>query len=283
VNVGSTAVEPVKALRPPRGHRLAIGLALAVFGLASVFYVPAFTLVVMLIAVGSLWEFAELSTRKGTTLDYPVALVAVLAYLALTSLGLIHRWEGALLAATVIVALGRVTLSSRGGYLARSGYTLLGVLYIGKLLSYFLTIRNVPGIGLPLTLYAVVLIAMTDIFCMVVGVLVGKTPLTRISPRKTIEGALGGLAVATLCGIAFALTPALHFLWWQGAAVGLLTSAAAQAGDFVESALKRDARVKDAGSAVGGHGGVLDRFDSYIFGGVAFYGVLRLLELIPGR
>jgi phosphatidate cytidylyltransferase len=281
--VNSAVVESVKALQAPRGHRLTIGIALAVFGLGSVFYSPAFTVVVMLIAIASLWEFAELSARKGTTLDYPVALVAVLAYLLLTTLGLIHRWEGALLAATVIVALGRVTLSARGGYLARSGYTLLGVLYIGKLLSYFLTIRAVPGLGIPLTLYAVVLIAMTDIFCMVIGVLFGRTPLTSVSPQKTVEGALGGLAVATLCGAVFAVTPALHFAWWQGAFVGFITSLAAQAGDLVESALKRDARVKDAGSAIGGHGGVLDRFDSYIFGGVAFYFALYVIGIVPVR
>jgi phosphatidate cytidylyltransferase len=280
---GSGVVESVKALHAPRGHRLTIGIALAVFGMGSVFYAPAFTLVVWIIAVASLWEFAELSARKGTTLDYPVALAAVVAYLLLTALGWIHRWEGALLAATVVVALARVTLSTRGGYLARAGYTLLGVLYIGKLLSYFLTIRAVPALGIPLTLYAVVLIAMTDIFCMVVGVLFGRTLLTSISPRKTVEGALGGLGVATACGIAFALTPALHFAWWQGAIVGLVTSAAAQAGDLVESALKRDARVKDAGSAVGGHGGVLDRFDSYIFGGVAFYFALYVIGVVPVR
>lgn len=274
---------PLRALHAPRGHRLTIGLGLALVGLASVFYAPAFTVFVLIVAVASLWEFAELSARKGTTLDYPIALVAVVAYLVLTSLGLIHRWEGVLLAATVIAALGRITLSSRGGYLARSGYTLLAVLYIGQLLSYFLAIRNVPVLGIPLTLYAVVLIAMTDIFCMVVGVLIGRTPLTSLSPRKTVEGALGGLAVATLCGIAFAVTPALQFAWWQGAVVGLLTSAAAQAGDLVESALKRDARVKDAGSAVGGHGGVLDRFDSYIFGGVAFYFSLYLIGVVPVR
>lgn len=276
-------VEQMKALHAPRGHRLAIGLSLAVVGLGSVFYAPAFTLFVLVVAVASLWEFAELSARKGTTLDYPVALVAVIAYLILTSFGLIHRWEGVLLAATVIAALGRVTLSSRGGYLARSGYTLLAVLYIGKLLSYFLAIRSVPLLGIPLTLYAVVLIAMTDIFCMVIGVLFGRTPLTSVSPRKTVEGAFGGFFVAMLCGIAFAVTPALHFAWWQGALVGMFTSAAAQAGDLVESALKRDARVKDAGSAVGGHGGVLDRFDSYIFGGVAFYFSLYLIGIVPVR
>ncbi len=280
---GWGVVTSMKALHPPRGQRIAIGLALAVFGLSSVLYRPAFTLVVMLIAVGSLWEFAQLSSRKGTALDFPVALVAVIAYLGLTSLGLIHRWGLVLLVATVVVALGRATLSARGGYLSRSGYTLLGVLYIGMLLSYFLTIRNVPVLGIALTLYAVVLIAMTDIFCMVIGVLFGRTPFTSISPRKTVEGALGGLAVATICGIAFAVTPALQFTWWQGALIGFSTSVAAQAGDLVESALKRDARVKDAGSAVGGHGGVLDRFDSYIFGGVAFYAVLHVLAIVPLR
>lgn len=273
----------LRTLRPPRGQRVAIGLTLAVFGMSSVFYEPAFTVVVVLIAVGSLWELAQLAARKGTTLDFPVALVAVVTYLGLTAAELIHRYGLVLLVATVVIALGRATLSEHGGYLARSGYTLLGVLYIGMLLSYFLTIRNVPVLGIPLTLYAVVLIAMTDIFCMVIGVLFGKTPLTRISPRKTVEGALGGLGVAAICGVAFAVTPALHFTWWQGALIGIFTSVAAQAGDLVESALKRDARVKDAGSAVGGHGGVLDRFDSYIFGGVAFYFSLFLIGIVPAR
>jgi phosphatidate cytidylyltransferase len=60
-----------------------------------------------------------------------------------------------------------------------------------------------------------------------------------------------------------------------------LTSAAAQAGDVVESALKRDAKVKDAGSVIAGHGGVLDRFDSYLFGGITFYFSLVLIGKIP--
>jgi phosphatidate cytidylyltransferase len=278
------AREPAEALRRARGRRLLIGLALAIGGLGSVFYAPTFDLVVMLVAVGSLWEFAQLSARKGTEIDYPVALIAVLAYLALTAFGLIHRWEGVLLAATVIAALaGGVRGAFNGSYLSRAGYTLLGVLYIGKLLTYFIAIRAVPHLGIPLTLYVIILVGMTDVFCMVVGVLAGRTPLSRISPRKTVEGALGGFAVATLCGLAFAVTPALHFAWWQGVVIGAVTSAAAQAGDLVESALKRDARVKDAGSAVGAHGGVLDRFDSYLFGGVAFYFALFVIGIVPVR
>ena len=62
--------------------------------------------------------------------------------------------------------------------------------------------------------------------------------------------------------------------------LGLLTGVAAQAGDLVESALKRDAGVKDAGDMIVGHGGVLDRFDSYLFGGVAFFATLHLLGIL---
>jgi phosphatidate cytidylyltransferase len=132
------------------------------------------------------------------------------------------------------------------------------------------------------TFMALVLIAFTDIFAMLVGTSIGRTPMTAISPRKTWEGAAGGLAAATLAGAAFALLGAVHMPWWHGAIIGALTSLAAQAGDLVESALKRDALVKDAGTAIGSHGGWLDRFDSYIFGGVAFYGALWITGHLGG-
>ncbi|HTJ27989.1 MAG TPA: phosphatidate cytidylyltransferase [Candidatus Limnocylindria bacterium] len=260
-------------------RRILIGLLLAVVGIGAVAWQPAFTLVVLLVATGCLYEFAGLSARKGPQLVLPVAMAAVWAYVILTHFGLIHRYEGILLAATVVVALGTATFTAESGYFARSGYTLLGVLYIGKLLTYFIAIRALHD-GVVWTVWLIFLIAFTDIFAMLVGTAIGRHQLTRLSPKKTVEGAIGGFVATALVGAAIALVPWVHVSWWQGAIVGAITSIAAQAGDLVESALKRDASVKDAGSLIAGHGGVLDRFDSYIFGGVAFYFALFLIGVI---
>jgi phosphatidate cytidylyltransferase len=272
---------PAKKIDWPR--RIALGLAIAAVGFGTVLWPPAYALLVLAIAVASLWEFAQLSKGKGpAAVEFPVALAAVVAYIALAYFGLIRHYESMLLGATVVIALATATFTAKENRLAASGYTLLGVLYIGKLLSYFVTIRAIPDIGSALTFVAIFTIAMTDISAMVVGTFFGRTPLTQISPRKTVEGAIGGLLVPTAIG-AFALGPWLHCTWWEGAAVGAITSLAAQAGDLVESGLKRDARVKDAGSALLDHGGVLDRFDSYMFGGIGFYFALWLVGFaVPG-
>jgi len=273
---------PVSAVRPAvDGRRVLAGVLLAVIGLGAVLWAPAFTVLAIAIAGGCLWELAQLSARKGPALEFPVALAAVLAYFVLTYFQLIHRYESTLLIATVFVALGTAILTADDWYLARSGYTLLGVLYVGKMLTYFVAIRALPGIGLAATIFVIVLIAVTDIFAMLVGTSIGRTPLTKLSPRKTVEGALGGLFAAVVVGMAAAFVPWLHLVPWQGIVVAVVTSLAAQAGDVVESALKRDAMVKDAGTLIFGHGGVLDRFDSYIFGGIAFYFAMELVGVIP--
>jgi len=261
-------------------RRVAIGIALAIVGIGCVFWAPLFAMLVALIAIGCLWEFDKLALRKGTPVESAVALPAVLAYVALTAFGLVHRFESLLLAATIIAAFGFSTFAHKGHYLARTAFTLLAVLYIGKLVSYFVTIRNVPEFGAALTIYAIVIIASTDIFAMLVGVAIGRTPLTRLSPRKTVEGAVGGFVAGVGVGVAFGMLPQVGFSWWEGAIIGGLTSVAAQAGDLVESALKRDAHVKNAGSAIGSHGGVLDRFDSYLFAGPAFYFALWILGIV---
>lgn len=255
-------------------RRTASGLILAAIVFASVVTVPTFTAVLLAICLLSLRELAGLSPQKGQGLIFPVAAVAVTVYIVLAAFGLQHAYEKLLLAGTILASLAFSLRGSRQGYFARSAATVFGVLYIGWLGSYFLALRNLAHDGAFFAVGSIVAVAFTDIFAMVVGTAIGRTPLTSISPRKTWEGALGGLAatVAVCAGCA----PMLGFVWWHGAIVGALTSVAAQVGDIVESAFKRDAHVKDAGTLMAGHGGILDRFDSYLFGGIAFYAALYL-------
>ena len=268
-----------KAKPAVSARRIVIGVLLAALGFAAVAWPPAFTVLTLAVATGCIYEFAGLSAKKGTALELPVAIAAVWAYIVLTHFGLIHRYEGILLAATVIIALATATFTAGSGYFARSGYTLLGVLYIGKLLTYFVAIRALHD-GAIWTVWIIFIVAFTDIFAMLTGTAFGRHQLTRLSPKKTVEGAVGGFATALLAGAAIALVPIVHVAWWQGVIVAAVTSLAAQAGDLVESALKRDAQVKDAGKLIAGHGGVLDRFDSYLFAGIAFYFALYLIGVI---
>jgi phosphatidate cytidylyltransferase len=264
-------------------RRFVTGVVLAALGFCCVLYAPLFAVLVLAVALGCVWELDRLSARKGQELVFPVAAAAVTAFIVLAEFGLLHQYERQLVIGTMIGALAVSLYGSRTGYFARSAYTLLSVLYIGQLLSYFVTLRNMPVHGLQFTIGAIILIALTDIFAMLVGSSpLGRSTLTSISPRKTWEGAAGGFAATVIAGGLLAMWPTIHLAWWQGALIGAVTSVAAQAGDLVESALKRDALVKDAGTAFLGHGGWLDRFDSYIFGGVAFYGALWLALHLPG-
>jgi phosphatidate cytidylyltransferase len=257
------------------------GLVLAAVVFGSLVTVASFTALVLAITLTALWELNGLSVRKGQPLILPVAATAVAVYIVLAALGLQHRYETLLLAFTILGSLGFSLFGERQGYFARSAYTVLGVLYIGWLGSYFIALRNLPHVGVGYTVAAVVTIAFTDIFAMLVGTTFGHTPLTSISPNKTWEGAIGGFAASTFAGATLGLVPQFGLPWWHGAFVGALTSVAAQAGDLVESALKRDAHVKDAGTLMPGHGGLLDRYDSYTFGGIAFYAALYVTGHIP--
>ncbi len=262
-------------------RRVLVGLLLAAVGLTLVANLWAFNVLVLVLGVLMLYELNALCEIKGQPLEYQVAIVGVVLYIVLAWFDLLHKWEGVLLAGITIASFSIGMYGAEKGYFARTAYTLLAVLYIGKLLTYFVFLRAIPEFGIWWTYDAVVLIALTDIFGMIVGSLIGRHQLTRISPNKTVEGSAGALIIVSAAATAAAFyVPQLHQLWWQGLALGATTSIAAQAGDLAESALKRDAGVKDTGQIIQGHGGVLDRFDSYLFGGMAYFAVLHVIGLL---
>lgn len=261
-------------------RRVLVGLLIAVVGLATVAFSWTFFVLALVLGLIMLYELNALCEIKGQPLEYEVAVLGVVGYVVLAQFNVLHKWEGVLLAAITLASFSIGMYGEQKGYFARTAYTLLSVLYIGKLLTYWIFLRAVPDFGAWWTVYAIVLIALTDIFGMVVGTLIGRHQLTKISPQKTVEGSLGSLIIVSGIATLATLWPPLHLFWYQGLALGMLTCVAAQAGDLVESALKRDAGVKDTGTIIQGHGGVLDRFDSYLFGGMAFFATLHLLGVL---
>jgi len=119
--------------------------------------------------------------------------------------------------------------------------------------------------GLHLTLTSCFLIVASDIGSYFVGKSFGKKSLSPISPSKTIEGLIGGISCSILLAIFFAFLMNWENPLFVGILYGILISLMALVGDLIESMMKRDAKIKDSGTFLPGHGGILDRIDSYIF------------------
>jgi phosphatidate cytidylyltransferase len=156
-----------------------------------------------------------------------------------------------------------------------------GILYTVGLASFFLLIRLLPD-GLILTVILIVLIWSVDIMAYLVGSVLGKTPLAKkISPKKTVEGTVAGLAGSTLAGLFLYKIFLLPYLNIQTALLlGLMTGVAGTLGDLSQSALKRAVDAKDSGDLLPGHGGILDRFDSLLFAAPFFYIYFKLFLLL---
>jgi len=217
----------------------------------------------------------------------------------------------ALLALLVIATLIHQVMRKDPEPIANIGATFLGVIYIGWLFSYLIFLRSLPGNsyialfgnlavrvqetwlatpllavahaprGAWLVLYVFAVTWITDTGAFFTGMRWGKRPLApRLSPKKTIEGAVGGLIAAVVMSMAWGTWVGLP--WWHclflGTALGLL----AQVGDLCESAIKRDLGIKDFGTLLPGHGGILDRFDSLLFTApIAYYYLVMVVPRLP--
>ena len=181
--------------------------------------------------------------------------------------------------------------------------SILGLFYGGYLPSYWVRMRSLDTVsnlplggywvedwtnlqvlpqGLKITLLTFLCIWAADIGAYFIGKFFGKTRLSNISPKKTVEGAVFGV----FGSVVVAITGAWYLDWsswqWTGLALGLLIGIASLLGDLTESMMKRDAGVKDSGQLIPGHGGILDRADSYVFTApLVYYFITLLLPLLP--
>ena len=256
-------------------------LALAAFKIGTGATVALVTVLLVLAAA----EFFMALRRAGYQ---PAALLGVVAVGAL-NLAAYWRFEAAVplvLAITVLFSLfWYLTGVDRQAPLLNVSVTLFGVLYVGLLGSFAgLMLTDPNGIGMLLA--AVLCTVGYDTGGLVVGRMFGRSPLTAFSPNKTTEGLIGGMAVSF--GIAVLvvgrITPFGQDPGTLGSAfvLGVVVALAAPLGDLCESMVKRDLGLKDMGTILPGHGGLMDRFDALLFVLPATYYTARLMDLFTG-
>lgn len=266
---------------------LFITLYLSIYPVFMTFFVVAVTGII----AAAVWEFYHLAEEKGLHPMTLLGLSCTVAYAISTFLQ--NQFPMAKLLPFIVmgISLGLIFLSAfiKGSSpIVTLSVTTFGLIYLAVPLSLFISINFFFPLadiqdGRWWLLYLLFTTKMTDTGAFAIGKLYGKTPLAPfISPRKTWEGALGGLIIGTLTSIffmllvqAFSSKPPIALTFIQSIWLGFGLSIVAQFGDLAESLIKRDAGVKDS-FHLPGLGGVLDIVDSLVFATPLLYLVMYL-------
>jgi phosphatidate cytidylyltransferase len=254
-------------------------LAVAAFSLGTVATMVLATVVIIL-AMAECYAAFRRSGRRPATLLGLVATVAMMA----------SAYNKGIAAVPLVLAL--VVVASMVWYLAGVeresplegiSTTVFGFAWVG-LLGSFSALLLAPSQfpdrhGIAFLFGAVLAVVAADVGALVVGGWIGRRPLSpRVSPNKTWEGLVGGAILAVVASAA--ITGQMH-PWTpaKAALLGLVAAVLAPLGDLAQSLIKRDIGVKDMGTILPGHGGILDRFDGILFVLPATYYLVRLLNL----
>lgn len=250
-----------------------------------------FTVLLAALMILAGWEFSRLFSRQGMNIPMGIVGVGVAVFI-------LSRWFygfdyiGVLLVGMIFLTMiwFLVRYDTGGEKHAASGMllTIGGIIYLGWFASYLVSLRQLPY-GFWWTLLSLAAVGLTDSMAYLVGRAFGKHPLTRlISPKKTWEGYFGGLAGGALGGfvigwfLTFPAGTASGINPLRGALLGLLVGMLSPLGDLTISLMKREAAQKDSGDFFPGHGGILDRIDSWlVMAVVAYYFISALVPLLP--
>lgn len=222
-------------------------------------------MLVVLLGFGSR-EYVKILNHKGF---YPSLKVIYLTEIILATVVYFKRFDLVAITLTICAMCSFMWVLFRGKqpYIANVATTLLGMVYCGWFPLHLIFLRDLScpkydsGLGFVVLMFTAIL--LTDVGCYYVGTKLGKHKLAPvISPNKTIEGSIGGMFFAILGAVVVGLF--IDLPWYMATIAGVICTVFAQIGDLCESMLKRDAGVKDSGSSLPGHGGFLDRTDSFI-------------------
>ena len=258
---------------PDRDLRTAVGVAVLFAAGALALFAFGEELGGMIVAVPvvtyAAYEYFVAANKAGHQAMMPVGVVATAGLI----IAAYNYGEGAIplvmVLAVAVCFLWYLVRASTDEPVPNIGATLLGIGWIGLFGSFagLLLSDPVGGNGVALLLAAVIPTIGYDVGALFVGRSAGSRPLSDASPNKTIEGLLGGMFLAVVAAVVFAGIVEVHPFdsIGEGITLGVLVALVAPLGDLSESLIKRDLGVKDMGSVLPGHGGLLDRFDALLF------------------
>lgn len=267
--------------------------SLALRLITSVFFVPLFLLlfdygsIPLLLFIAGLiaifaYEFFQILTQRGLEPYFKLGILgsvitAFVMYFTSQTMSLF-----ALTILFIVISVNELTRRNNDRIIVHMSSTIFGIIYTGWMGGHILLLRQLSGQyfnSAILVFLALFLIWMNDTWAFFTGTLFGRHKLiVRISPSKTYEGLIGGLIMSVFSALVFRHFFAPFIPLQDMIIMTLIAGLAGLAGDLVESAMKRDARVKDASAILPGHGGVLDRFDSVLFAlPVLYYYILYIV------
>jgi len=246
-----------------------------------------FDAVIALVAVLALYEFLVLGRHKGYVLPVPLCIAVMLVVVGAFILEPISVEMGVFLALLAIPASYVFMRANLEDALPSSAIAVLATLYVGMLGGSLIRLRADFVVGWKLIFFLLLVVWLGDAGAYYVGKSLGKRKLSpRISPKKTVEGLIGGIATSIIAAVVIHLTFFKEFPLLHAITAGVILSVAGVIGDLAESMWKRSAAVKDSGTLIPGHGGFLDRFDSILFTAPILYSywflVLHDFRLVGG-
>ena len=259
------------------GPSILVSLSLVALVWASLAFEPVIFAVLVTLAVClGIREISRAFAQVETKISSNALILATIGLSAAT-------WQGGVAGLAVATAVALpillINLLRNGpeGFVASATATTLVLVYLPFLAGFLILLGNESN-GLAQIMTFVILVGCNDTFGYFVGVLIGKHPMApKISPKKSWEGLIGSIVFTTLGGsLMFHYVLDIH--WHIGALVGLLIVFTATSGDLIESAMKRDLHLKDMGSHLPGHGGILDRLDSVLLSAPALWLTLELVQ-----